>query len=105
MDQRPTPLSPFTGVHTTVDSEVFDVVKMISRLAQKEHSAALSKLASRLSAVNKFDASAGEGPFSSVKEVITDLLCSWSYWRTAGTPGCHCLLRISLTEETFVPGP
>ena len=37
-----------------------------------EHSADLSQLTSRLSAVKKFDASVGEGPFSSVKEVITD---------------------------------
>ena len=29
--------------------------------------------------------------------------CSWSYWRTAGTPGRHCLLRRSWPQETFVP--
>ena len=39
---------------------------------KKEHSADLSQLTSHLSAVKKFDASVGEGPFSSVKEVITD---------------------------------
>ena len=50
----------------------FDGVKMMSRVAQKEHPADLSQLTSRLSAVKKFDASVGEGPFSSVKEVITD---------------------------------
>ena len=30
--------------------------------------------------------------------------CSWAYWRTAGTPGCHCLLRRSWSEETLVSG-
>ena len=50
----------------------FDGVKMMSRVAQMEHSGDLSQLTSHLSAVKKFDASVGEGPFSSVKEVITD---------------------------------
>ena len=35
-------VSPFTGVHTTADPRVFDVVKMMSRLAKKERSAVIS---------------------------------------------------------------
>ena len=31
--------------------------------------------------------------------------CSWSYWRTGRTPGCHCLRRRSWPEEAPVPGP
>ena len=31
--------------------------------------------------------------------------CSCSYWRSARTPGCHCLLRRSWPEEAPVPGP
>ena len=42
------PVSSFTGVHTTVDLKEFDVVKMMRRLAQKEHSAALPQLVSRV---------------------------------------------------------
>ena len=30
--------------------------------------------------------------------------CTWSCWRTAGTPGRHRLLRRSWSEETLVPG-
>ena len=44
-------VSSFTGVHTTVDLKGFEVVTMVRRLAQKEHSAALSQLASRISVV------------------------------------------------------
>ena len=32
------------GVHTMVDPKVFEVVMMVRRLAQREHSAALSQL-------------------------------------------------------------
>ena len=66
-------MSAFTGMHTTADPRVFDAVKMMSRLAQKEHSAVQSQLASRISAVKEFGARSGEGPFSSVKELITDV--------------------------------
>ena len=62
-DQRLALLSSFTGVHTTVDLKGFDVT-MVRRLAQKEHSAALSQFASRISAVMKFGAGAGEDPFA-----------------------------------------
>merc|ERR1719383_506240 len=67
-------VSSFTGVHTTVDLKGFEVVTMVRRLAQKEHSAALSQLASRISAVMKFGAGAGEDPFAKVKELITELI-------------------------------
>ena len=43
-------------------------------LRQEEHSAALSPLASRISAVLKFGAGAGEAPFEKVQALITDLL-------------------------------
>merc|ERR1712136_478448 len=67
-------VSAFTGVQTTMDLKGFEVVTMVRRLAQKEHSAALSQLASRISAVMKFGAGAGEDPFAKVKELITDLI-------------------------------
>jgi len=67
-------VSSFSGVHTTVDLKGFEVVTMVRRLAQKEHSAALSQLASRISVVMKFGAGAGEDPFAKVKELITELI-------------------------------
>ena len=47
---------------------------MVRRLAKKEHSAAHSQLAARISAVLKFGAGAGEDPFEEVKALITDLI-------------------------------
>eukprot|EP00450_Noctiluca_scintillans_P002421 CAMPEP_0194482150 /NCGR_PEP_ID=MMETSP0253-20130528/4235_1 /TAXON_ID=2966 /ORGANISM="Noctiluca scintillans" /LENGTH=688 /DNA_ID=CAMNT_0039321673 /DNA_START=47 /DNA_END=2116 /DNA_ORIENTATION=+ len=63
-----------TGLRTTTDLKGFEVVMMVRRLAQKEHSAALAQLASRISAVMKFGAGAGEDPFLKVKDLITDLI-------------------------------
>ena len=67
-------VNSFTGAHMTVDLKGFDVVTMMRRLSQKEHSDALSRLASRLSAVVEFGPGAGEDPFAKVKELITDLI-------------------------------
>ena len=64
-------VSSVTGVHLSVDLKGFDVVTMMRRLTQKVRSAVLSQLASRLSVVTKFGASAGEGPFSDVKDLKT----------------------------------
>ena len=63
-------VSSFTGVHTTVDLKGFEVVTIVRRLAQKEHSAALSQLTCRISAVLKFGAGADGDPFAKVKELI-----------------------------------
>ena len=53
-------MSSFIGVHTTVDSKGFEVVTIVRRLAEKEHTAALSQFACRISAVLKFGAGVGE---------------------------------------------
>ena len=62
----------FTGVHPTVNLKAFDVVTMMRRLTQREHSAALSQLASRISPVMKCGQGAGEDPLAQVKELITE---------------------------------
>ena len=55
-------------MHVTVDLKGFEVVMMMER------SVALSQTASRVSAVTKFCAGAGEDPFSKAKDSITDLI-------------------------------
>ena len=50
-------------LHTSSDLEGFEVVIMVKRLAKNEHSAALAQLASRIAAIMKFGAGAGEDPF------------------------------------------
>ena len=46
----------------------------MKRLASKEHSAALAQIASRIFAIMKFRAGAGEEPVVKVKALVTDLL-------------------------------
>merc|ERR1740129_757782 len=47
---------------------------IIKKLAKQHHSAALAQLASRVSAILRFGAAAGEDPFAKVKSLIADLI-------------------------------
>jgi hypothetical protein len=51
-----------------------EVLSMIKKLAQQHHSAALSQLASRISAVARYGESAGADPFAKVRGLIEDML-------------------------------
>ena len=61
-----------TGDVSRSESKSLEVVDVVRRRAQKEHSASLAQLASRIRAVFKFGAGAGEDPFEKVKGLITD---------------------------------
>jgi len=61
-------------LRTRADLASIEVVTMVKRLAKEHHSAALAQLASRISAVLRFGASAGEDPFAKVKGLITDMI-------------------------------
>jgi len=50
------------------------VINMVKKLALQQHSAALSQLASRISAAVRYGGSAGEDPFAKVKSLITSML-------------------------------
>ena len=60
----------------TINLSGFEVVAKLRTLAKKEHFAAFPQLALHISAVMKFGAGvgAGEGPFSEVKGLITELI-------------------------------
>merc|ERR1712064_21522 len=66
--------SSSAALQTTTDLKGFEVVTLVRRLAKEEHSAALAQLASRISAIMKFGAGAGDDPFVKVKGLITDLI-------------------------------
>ena len=66
--------SSSAALQTTTDLKGIEVVTVVRRLAKQEHSAALAQLASRISAIMKFGAGAGEDPFVKVKGLITDLI-------------------------------
>merc|ERR1719511_15441 len=59
---------------TRLDLARAEVVTMVKKLAQKHHSAALSQLASRMSAVIRFGRAGGADPFSKVKGLIADMI-------------------------------
>jgi len=51
-----------------------EVVTMVKRLAQKQHSVALAQLASRIAAVMRLGASGGDDPFGKVKGLISAMI-------------------------------
>jgi chromosome segregation ATPase len=59
---------------TQADLANNEVVTMVKRLAKEQHSAELAQLASRIQAVIKYGASAGEDPFTKVKGLLSQLL-------------------------------
>merc|ERR1719359_2228677 len=59
---------------TSADLKNFEVVNMVKRLAEQQHSAALAQLASRMSAVIKYGASTGDDPFAKVKGLIVEMI-------------------------------
>merc|ERR1719386_12577 len=61
-------------MQTRADLANAEVVGLVKKLAKEHHSAALAQLASRIGAVIRFGASAGENPFAKVKSLITDMI-------------------------------
>merc|ERR1719343_902605 len=61
-------------MHTSVDLKKAEVITAVQQLARKYHSSALAQLASRMQAVVRLGAAAGEDPFVKVKGLITDLI-------------------------------
>merc|ERR1719329_1512011 len=51
-----------------------EVVNVVNKLAQKQHSSALAQLASRIEAVVRYGSSAGEDPFVKIKGMISDMI-------------------------------
>jgi len=51
-----------------------EIVKMVSGLAQKEHSTALAQLAEHIGAVMKYASTIGEDPFAKVKGLISEMI-------------------------------
>merc|ERR1740120_204936 len=62
-----------TQMRTSVDLKKAEVITAVQQLAKKYHSSALAQLASRMQAVVRLGAAAGEDPFVKVKGLITDL--------------------------------
>merc|ERR1719379_787799 len=77
-----------------------DLLSLLKRLAQEHHSAALTQLASRVSAVLKFGASGGDDVFAKVKGLIQDMIDKLMQEAAAeATEKAFCDEEMAKTEE------
>lgn len=63
-----------TRLHSRADLANAEIVTLLKKIAKENHSAALAQLASRIAATIRYGASAGQDPFTKVRQLITDLL-------------------------------
>merc|ERR1719335_1314305 len=61
-------------LHTGADLRNFEVVNVLKRLAEQEHSSALAQLASRVATTIRYSQASGDDPFAKVKGLITDMI-------------------------------
>jgi len=61
-------------LQTRTDLANMEIVHLLKKLAQENHSTVLSQLASRVAAAVRYGAAAGQDPFVKVKEMITDMI-------------------------------
>jgi len=61
-------------LQTGADLRNFEVVNVLKRLAEQQHSAALSQLASRVAVTIRYGHANGEDPFAKVKGLIEDMI-------------------------------
>merc|ERR1719333_299260 len=61
-------------LHTSSDLKGAEVTRFLKKLAKDHHSEALAQLASRITALMQYGASAGEDPFVKVKGLIKDMI-------------------------------
>merc|ERR1719464_331816 len=77
-----------------------EVVTLVKKLAKKHHSAALAQLASRIAAVERFGAAAGEDPFAKIKGLISDMIAKLqSEASSEATEKAYCDEQMAKTEE------
>merc|ERR1719284_409627 len=84
---------------TNADLAKAEVVTLVKKLAREHHSAALAQLASRIGAVLRFGASAGDDPFVKVKGLIQDMIIKLeSEAQAAATEKAWCDEQMAKTE-------
>jgi len=88
-----------THMTTHADLAKAEVVALVQRLAKDHHSSALAQLASRIAAVVKYGAGAGEDPFVKVRGLITDMINKLEAEAEAeATEKAWCDEQIAVTE-------
>merc|ERR1719436_2348787 len=87
-------------MRTHTDLKKAEVINVVQQLAKKYHSAALSQLASRISAVVRLGTAAGEDPFVKVKGLISDLIAKLEAEADAAAEEkAYCDDQMAKTEE------
>merc|ERR1719310_1807220 len=87
-------------LQSSLDLKNAEVATMIKKLAQKHHSAALSQLASRITAVLRYGASDGQGDvFGKVKGLISDMIAKLeAEAQSEATEKAYCDEELAKTE-------
>merc|ERR1719420_724442 len=86
-------------LQTRADLANAEVVGLVKKLAREHHSAALAQLASRIGAVIRYGASAGEDPFQKVKGLITDMIAKLeSEAKSEASEKAYCDEELAKTE-------
>jgi len=84
---------------TVSDLTNAEVVNVVKKLAQKQHSSALAQLASRIEAVVRYGSSAGEDPFVKIKGMISDMIAKLeSEAENDATEKAYCDEEMAKTE-------
>merc|ERR1719408_130986 len=63
-----------SALQTRADLADAEIIQLVKKLAREQHSAALTQLASRISAVIRYGASSGEDPFVKIRGLIADMI-------------------------------
>merc|ERR1712113_135088 len=88
-----------TTMHTHADLAGAEVVTLVKKLAKEHHSAGLAQLASRVSAILHYGASAGDDPFVKVRGLISDMISKLEAEASAeATEKAYCDEQIAKTE-------
>jgi uncharacterized protein YlxW (UPF0749 family) len=77
----------FLQITSGTELASFEAVRLVRDLARKEHSSALSQLASRMNSIMRMSANDGSDPFAKVKGLIADMIEKLE--NDAGTDASH----------------
>merc|ERR1712113_964794 len=82
-----------------VDLAGAEVVTLVKRVAREQHSAALAQLASRVAAIMRYGASAGDDPFVKVRGLVSDMISKLEAEAQAeATEKAYCDEQMAKTE-------
>ena len=91
--------NPNAALQTSTDLKGFDMMTAVRQLAEQEHSTALARLASCISAIMKFGADSDNDLFVKVKDLITDLIRSQADAPPETNQKSHCDEETSKATE------